>query len=92
MPGSFVNVKAKVPKGNGLWPAIWLLPPDARSKYGTWAACGEIDIMETLCSNNQGYGTLHYGGEWPHNVQGPPDNRYPVNPNWGEYNYFGANW
>ena len=39
-------------------------------KYGGWAASGEIDIMELLGHEpNRVYGTLHYGGEWPNNVQ-----------------------
>ena len=38
-----IEVRAKLPTGQGLWPAIGL-PTD--EKYGTWAASGEIDIME----------------------------------------------
>lgn len=38
-----VEVKAKLPKGDWLWPAIWLLP--RYQEYGTWPASGEIDIM-----------------------------------------------
>ena len=40
-----VEVKAKLPKGNWLWPAIWLLPK--YQEYGSWPASGEIDIMES---------------------------------------------
>jgi len=39
-----VEVRARVPKGKGTWPAIWMLPTD--SEYGRWPASGEIDIME----------------------------------------------
>nr|WP_319398877.1 glycoside hydrolase family 16 protein [uncultured Carboxylicivirga sp.] len=39
-----VEVKAKVPGGKGIWPAIWMLPTDW--EYGGWPASGEIDIME----------------------------------------------
>jgi beta-glucanase (GH16 family) len=38
------EVRAKLPKGRGTWPAIWMLPSD--NSYGTWPASGEIDIME----------------------------------------------
>lgn len=50
-----VDVKAKLPFGNGTWPAIWTLGKNINeqggfwdSQYGTvnWPACGEIDIME----------------------------------------------
>jgi beta-glucanase (GH16 family) len=38
------EIKAKIPKGIGTWPAIWLLATD--NVYGTWPNSGEIDIME----------------------------------------------
>jgi len=41
-----VEVRAKIPAGNGMWPAIWMLPNSIR-KVG-WPACGEIDIMENV--------------------------------------------
>ncbi|KAI9068988.1 glycoside hydrolase family 16 protein [Trametes sanguinea] len=39
-----VEVRAKLPRGDWLWPAIWMLPKD--NKYGAWPLSGEIDIME----------------------------------------------
>ncbi len=38
------EVRAKLPKGRGTWPAIWMLSSD--NTYGTWPASGEMDIME----------------------------------------------
>lgn len=56
-----VVVSAKVPEGQGLWPAIWMMPTD-ESFYGQWPKCGEIDIMEVLGSQtNISYATIHYG-------------------------------
>ena len=61
------DIKAKLPLGQGIWPAIWMMPSE--SKYGGWAASGEIDIVELLGHEpNKVYGTLHYGGSWPNNV------------------------
>lgn len=40
-----VEVRAKLPRGDWLWPAIWMLPEDT-SKYGAWPMSGEIDIVE----------------------------------------------
>lgn len=41
-----VEVMAKIPKGKGTWPAIWMLPESIRTKTEVWPLCGEIDIME----------------------------------------------
>ena len=62
-----IEMRARMPIGQGMWSAFWMLPSD--SVYGTWAASGEIDIVEHI--GDQPYrilGTLHYGGAWPRNV------------------------
>ena len=65
-----IEARIRMPKGQGLWPAFWLLPQD--NAYGTWAASGEIDIVEATnpgaTGGNTIYGTLHYGGQFPNNV------------------------
>jgi len=59
-----VEVRAKIPQGDWIWPAIWMMPK--YNNYGGWPKSGEIDIMESR--GNQGsYGvgsvssTLHWG-------------------------------
>ena len=37
-----VEVRAKIPRGDWLWPAIWMLPKD--DVYGKWPLSGEIDV------------------------------------------------
>ncbi len=60
------EIRAKLPVGQGFWPAIWMLPTDG--VYGGWAASGEIDIMEARGQTpNTVLGTLHYGGSFPNN-------------------------
>ncbi|MCP4804635.1 MAG: glycoside hydrolase family 16 protein [Proteobacteria bacterium] len=61
------EARMKLPSGQGLWPAFWMLPSEW--VYGGWAASGEIDAME-LVGHQPGtvHGTLHYGGEWPANT------------------------
>lgn len=61
------EVRAKLPVGKGIWPAIWMLPE--KDVYGGWAASGEIDIMELVGHEpDKAHGTLHYGSPWPKNV------------------------
>ena len=56
-----VVVRAKVPEGQGLWPAIWMMP-QKEQRYGQWPKCGEIDIMEVLGNDTKtSYSTIHYG-------------------------------
>lgn len=65
-----IEARMRLPGGQGLWPAFWLLPQD--NAYGTWAASGEIDVMEAVNLGGTGgnfiYGTIHYGGEAPANT------------------------
>lgn len=61
------EVRAKMPAGQGIWPAVWMLPTE--SKYGGWAAGGEIDILESRGSAvEETTGALHFGGAWPRNT------------------------
>jgi beta-glucanase (GH16 family) len=65
-----IESRIKLPRGQGLWPAFWLLPQN--NVYGGWAASGEIDIVETRNLGSTGgnsiYGVIHYGGQYPNNV------------------------
>jgi len=55
-----IDVRAILPEGQGIWPAIWMLGNNI-SSVG-WPACGEIDIME-LVGHEPGtvHGTAHWG-------------------------------
>jgi beta-glucanase (GH16 family) len=62
------EIRAKMPVGKGIWPAIWMMPTDGQV-YEGWPTCGEIDIMEYLGHDPATvYGTLHYGS--PHDSTG----------------------
>ena len=41
-----VDIRAKLPMGKGIWPALWMLGSDITTV--SWPQCGEIDIMELL--------------------------------------------
>ena len=62
-----IEVEAKMPKGDWIWPAIWMMPEN--SVYGDWPQSGEIDIVESKGNNPEAYpdgrnsisSTLHWG-------------------------------
>ncbi|KAF9532826.1 concanavalin A-like lectin/glucanase domain-containing protein [Crepidotus variabilis] len=62
-----VEVRAKMPNGDWMWPAIWMLPKD--EVYGAWPRSGEIDIVEsrgnglryTARGSNYVQGSLNWG-------------------------------
>ena len=69
-----VEVTATLPRGDWLWPAIWMMPVD--DAYGPWPRSGEIDIMESR-GNNWTYGqggnnimssALHWGPDQPNDA------------------------
>lgn len=62
------EMRAKLPSGQGIWPAFWLLGANSNAwgLYGgttSWPGCGEIDAMEMVGGGAGDYtvhGTLHY--------------------------------
>ena len=55
-----IDFRAKLPKGQGIWPALWMLGNNITTT--PWPACGEIDIMELLGHEpNKAYSTIHWG-------------------------------
>jgi beta-glucanase (GH16 family) len=54
------EAEIKLPEGQGIWPAYWMLPSETH--YGIWPAGGEIDIMEYLGhQTTTSYHTIHSG-------------------------------
>lgn len=75
-----IEMRAKVPGGQGIWPAFWMMPAD--DHYGRWPLSGEIDILEAVnlgarCSDEPGceselgenrtVSAVHYGDYAPKN-------------------------
>ena len=58
-----IDLRAKTPKGKGIWPALWMLGNNIDAV--NWPACGEIDILELLGQEpNKIYGTMHWGANF----------------------------
>ena len=57
-----IDIRAKLPYGQGLWPALWMLGENI-SNVG-WPSCGEIDIMEMIGGNGYNDRTVHGTIHW----------------------------
>jgi beta-glucanase (GH16 family) len=72
-----IEFRAKPPKGQGTWPAVWMMPAD--DHYGGWPLSGEIDILEGVnlgatcgtckggVGENRMISALHFGDKAPRN-------------------------
>jgi beta-glucanase (GH16 family) len=83
-----IEVRAKLPHGKGIWPAIWTLGT-SRSKIG-WPRCGEIDIMEFVGHQpDKVHGTVHYGPDGKHLSQG---DKFTVDKPWEDFHVYAIEW
>ena len=56
-----IEARIKVPAGQGMWPAFWMMGEDIATAH--WPACGEVDIMENLGREpDTVHGTIHGPG------------------------------
>jgi beta-glucanase (GH16 family) len=62
-----IDIRALLPKGQGIWPALWMLGANISEPGVGWPKCGEIDIMELIGGTGTGsgrndkiYGTVHW--------------------------------
>lgn len=86
-----IEARIKLPHGQGIWPAFWMLGENIGSV--SWPACGEIDIMEKIGgTNNENvvYGTLH----WEENGHASYGGHYNLNGSVfsEDYHIFGIEW
>jgi beta-glucanase (GH16 family) len=85
------EVRAKVPHGKGMWPALWLLPQD--DAYGPWAASGEIDIMEIVGEKPTEYlGTIHFGSTFPKRELVTHVHKFAGGSTVGEFHVYAVEW
>lgn len=86
-----VEARAKLPIGQGIWPAIWMLPMP--NEYGGWASSGEIDIVELVGHEpSTVHGTIHYGAAWPNNSSTGTDYELDSGTFFDEFHVFAVEW
>jgi len=59
-----IDIRAKMPEGQGMWPALWMLGESIQSVG--WPSCGEIDIMEMVGGEDREsevHGTVHWDND-----------------------------
>lgn len=92
-----MEINAKLPDGQGIWPAIWMLPTEW--VYGGWPASGELDILEAVNLNTlangklikEVHGTLHFGRFWPNNNY-VGDSYTPTDNAWENFLTYAVEW
>lgn len=87
----YIEARIKLPHGQGIWPAFWMLGADIPTVG--WPKCGEIDIMENIGREpNRVHGTLHgpgYSGDKGITAgYDAPDGR----PFYSRYHLFAVDW
>jgi len=94
-----VEVTAKMPKGDWIWPAIWFLPK--YNEYGPWPASGEIDLVESrgnspscAAGGSDSFGsTLHMGPNWDQDVWDKAHGEYKHTASLGDdFHVYGLIW
>lgn len=68
-----IDIRAKLPKGQGIWPALWMLGSSISTI--SWPASGELDIMELVGGqgrDNTVHGTLHFDNNGVYGTTGKP--------------------
>ncbi len=86
-----IDIRALLPKGQGIWPALWMLGNDITTVG--WPRCGEIDIMEMVGGSGRErtvHGTLH----WDFNGHAQAGGSYtkPSGTFYHEYHVFSIIW
>lgn len=85
------EARMKLPVGDGVWPAFWMMPKE--SKYGGWAASGELDIMEARGRlPGEVGGTIHYGRSSPNNKATGGEYHFPDGEDITGFHTFGIEW
>ena len=54
----YIEASISLPRGTGIWPAFWMLGNNIDQV--SWPACGEIDIIEAINTENKIYSTCHW--------------------------------
>jgi beta-glucanase (GH16 family) len=84
-----IDFRAKLPRGQGIWPAFWML--GSNFKTAGWPTCGEIDIMEFLGHDEKRvHSTIHY--KFGNNARNTTASLLNETPLPDEYHVYSLDW
>ncbi|MCB9852062.1 MAG: family 16 glycosylhydrolase [Phycisphaerales bacterium] len=85
-----IEVRAKLPTGRGMWPAIWMLAD--RIKQVRWPRCGEIDIMENVGYDpNAIHGSVHTQ-KYNHTIDTQQSSSWELAQPWADFHVYAIEW
>jgi len=91
-----VEARIKLPDNSyGIWPAFWMLPDGSPEEweYGTWAASGELDIMENRSRIPKEVScAAHYAGQWPDNLYSAGVFHFQEDKSVADFNIYTLEW
>jgi len=83
-----VEIRARLPRGKGVWPAIWMMGTN-RAAIG-WPRCGEIDIMEFVGKEpDKVHATVHFSKDGRHASKG---GRLACKAPWEDFHIYALEW
>lgn len=85
-----LEVRAKIPTGNGIWPAIWTL--GANIDKVSWPLCGEIDIMEYWGHNPNSIHANVHTGDYNHSKGTGRGGSITVQKPWDDFHIYAVEW
>jgi beta-glucanase (GH16 family) len=82
-----IEVRAKLPHGLGVWPAIWMM---GTNRAVGWPRCGETDIMEFVGhDSNRVHATMHFWKDGKHASKG---SRITTNAPYADFHVYAVDW
>jgi beta-glucanase (GH16 family) len=85
-----LEVRAKIPEGNGVWPAIWTLGVNINEV--SWPLCGEIDILEFWGHNPEFVHANVHTGNYNHSVGKGRGGKIKVENPWEDFHIYSVEW
>lgn len=85
-----IEYTCKVPKGQGTWPAVWMMPQEA--KYGHWPRSGEIDMLEHTANDMDKFYACLHTESYNHRDGDPYDNRFLIEGLSDDFQTYALDW